>query len=187
MTDSRAVSHLAAVAEVTQRSQQIALVALHEALTAPVSPERVAQLRRVTDDLNREVGRLEDALGDMLDAALDAPVVRTEDPPVTMPLLVGLRDMIFGLATELGKDYPVTAEDAAGLGQELAVAGDVQGLRQLRELLLREAENPVRYGAALDRRLYGEPERPEKRHERTAEEQAKLDTLARIARMASGK
>lgn len=98
--------HLAAVAEVTRRSQQIALAALHEALTQPVCPARVEQLRRVTDDMNREVRRLEDAIRETYSPLrpgrsaenpqgltvehfegpgmgdFDAEIVRVDDPPV---------------------------------------------------------------------------------------------------------
>ncbi len=194
MTERGPITHLSAVAEVTRRSQQIALAALHEALTSPVSPERVNQLRRVADDLDREVGRLEAAMLELdpdadfnPSAGLEAEIVRTEDPPVRtaetqrkidglariarmasgagsgMPLIDGLRDRIFALSADLALDYPVTAEDAAGLGRELAEAGDVLKLRELRDSLVRESENPIRYGPALDVLLYGEvPKRPER-------------------------
>ncbi len=71
--------HLSTVLGVTQRSQQIAQAALYEALTQPISPGRVDQLRKVANDLDREVARLELALE--LD---DAPIVREDDPPVAL-------------------------------------------------------------------------------------------------------
>lgn len=75
------MKHLLAVVGVTRRSDQIARAALHEALTSPVCPERVAQLRRVTYDLREAVCRLEQA---MLNELAEAPIVRLEDPPVTL-------------------------------------------------------------------------------------------------------
>ena len=84
MTDERLkhsppepLRHLSTVLGITQRSQQIARAALYEALTQPISPDRVVQLRKVADDLIREVERLEDALW-------YAPIVREEDPPVAL-------------------------------------------------------------------------------------------------------
>ena len=212
--------HLSAVAEVTRRSQQIALAALHEALTQPSrrpgSPyafERVQQLRRVTEDMDREVGRLEDAMdelapdadfnpsgelkdveGELRDGRIygtdqatelrkreleDAPIVREDDPPVRsaetqkkveglqrvarmasgsgrgMPMISGLLARVVRLADDLAKEYPVTGEDALSLGRELAEAGDIQGLRDLGDLLLQEGADPKTYGLALDVCLYG--------------------------------
>ena len=149
------LQHLGAVVEITRRSQRIILAALHEALTASVSPARVKWLRRVADDLDRGVSRLETAI--LSFDVEDAPIVRTEDPPVVMPLQVqvGLQERVYGLAATLSEEYPATGEDAARLGKELAQAGDVQELRKLRDLLIREAEDPVRHGAALDAFLYG--------------------------------
>lgn len=150
--------HLSAVAEVTRRSQQIALAALHEALTAPVEPGRVAQLRRVTDDLNREVRRLEDAIRETYPEAVEDPaaLIRRRLIPgeAVDPWLVS---QINGLAAKLGEEYPVTGEDAAGLGQELAEAGDVAGLRNLRDVLLLEEEDATANGPELDALLYGAP------------------------------
>jgi hypothetical protein len=146
--------HLSAVAEVTRRSQQIALAALHEALTQPVCPERVAQLRRVTDDLHREVRRLEEAI----DESDDAPIVRVDDPPVVLVDVAALEAVggtVKKLAADLAEELPCTGEDAAGLGVELAEAGDVEGLRRLRDLLLAESNDPRTNGPALDVLLYG--------------------------------
>ena len=66
-----------------------------------------------------------------------------------------LLEAVFTLTAALSHDYPSMGSDAAELGQELAEAGDVDGLRALRVLLEDEAIDPAEGIYALDRLLYG--------------------------------
>lgn len=63
------VTHLRVVTEVTHRSYGIALLALTEALGEKEVQGRIDQLRRIADDLKREVRRLEAASLELADDA----------------------------------------------------------------------------------------------------------------------
>lgn len=63
------VTHLQVVAEVTHRSYEIALLALHEATEEKEVGGRIDQLRRIADDLHREVRRLEEAADELAEDA----------------------------------------------------------------------------------------------------------------------
>lgn len=145
--NARLVQHLRVVAVITSKSYTLALLTLSEALTQPVSPARVEQLRRVADDLAGELIRVEDAMREL---APDADF----DP--SHEICEALLNNILRLTVKLAADYPVTGEDAAGLAVQLAEEGAKTELRKLFDALVLEAENPQVHGPALDVLLYGE-------------------------------
>ncbi len=69
------MEHLVALAGVAGRNRDVVCATLHEATGGgAVSPGRVAQLRRLVDELHVAVRRLEEGMDEE-----DAPIVREDD------------------------------------------------------------------------------------------------------------